>query len=98
MVRKLLLVAVLLLTMFLAVVFAAANQGVTELDLAFARFEMQKSMAFILLFCAGWVIGVLSCGLFVFRSVYERRRLRKRLNLAEAEVKSLRTLPLQDAD
>ncbi|MGI9307690.1 MAG: hypothetical protein ACR2P6_00430 [Gammaproteobacteria bacterium] len=98
MVRNLLLVMLLLLAMLIAVVFAAANPGVVEMDLAFASFELQKSLAFILLFAAGWLCGLACCGLFMLKTVYERRRLGRRLGLAEAEVKSLRTLPLQDAD
>jgi hypothetical protein len=36
--------------------------------------------------------------LILLRTLNERRKLRKSLNLAEAEVKNLRSMPIHDAD
>ena len=44
------------------------------------------------------IFGLISAGVALLRLSRERRRLRRELKLAEAEVKSLRSLPLHDAD
>lgn len=98
MLRNLVYFLVLLVVLLCVTVFAALNPGSLELDLAFTRIEMQKSLALSLAFAGGWVFGVLCAALLLFKSVGERRRLRKSLSLAEAEVRALRNLPIQDAD
>ena len=52
----------------------------------------------IVVFVAGWIFGLLCVSVYLLRLVNERRRLRKSLRIAEAEVSSLRNLPMQDAD
>ena len=98
MLRKLVYVLVLLVVLLGITVFAALNPGTLVLDLAVAQVEMQKSLALTLVFAAGWLFGVFSAGVVLLRSMGERRRLRKSLNLAESEIKALRNLPIQDAD
>jgi uncharacterized membrane protein YciS (DUF1049 family) len=97
MARNLLFFLVVLLGLLLATVFAALNPGLITLDLAFTEVEAQKSLALTIAFGAGWVFGLLSAGLVLLRWLSERRRLRKALRLAEAEVKTLRSMPIQDA-
>ena len=46
---------------------------------------------------AGWVFGILCGALVLLRLYLDRRQLRKSLKLAEAEVRSLRSMPMQDA-
>jgi uncharacterized membrane protein YciS (DUF1049 family) len=87
-----------LFVFLVAVVFAATNPGLIELDLAFARLELQKSLAFVLFLGVGWVFGILCAGFLMLKMFAERRRLRKSLELAEAEVKSLRSMSVQDAN
>jgi uncharacterized membrane protein YciS (DUF1049 family) len=96
--RYLLYIVTILVTFLLAVVFAASNPGSMELDLAFTNIEIQKSLALIAFLGLGWFFGLLCAGLLLIKSAAERRQLRKALNLAEAEVKSLRSMPMQDAD
>ncbi len=98
MLRKLVYVLVLLVVLLGITVFAALNPGTLVLDLAVTQVEMQKSLALTLVFAAGWLFGLFSAGMVLLRSVGERRRLRKSLNLAESEIKALRNLPIQDAD
>jgi hypothetical protein len=59
---------------------------------------MQKSLAFILFLGVGWLFGVLCAGFLMLRLLSDRRQMRKALELAEAEVKSLRSMPMQDAN
>ncbi|MEC9375000.1 MAG: LapA family protein [Pseudomonadota bacterium] len=88
----------ILVSFSIAVIFAASNPGLIKLDLAFIEIEIQKSMALILCLGAGWILGMLCSVLFLLKGASKRRQLRKALKLAEAEVKSLRNMPIQDAD
>ena len=80
-----------------AVIFAAINPEPVTLDLAFAEFQMKTSLALLAFLAAGWLFGVLCAGFLLLKMLSERRQLRKALQLAETEVKSLRSMPMQDA-
>lgn len=97
MVRNILLAAILLITMVIAVAFAALNPGLIMVDLAFSAFEVQKSLAFVTAFGAGMAFGMLCALLLLVRLLNDRRKLRRSLKLAESEVQSLRSIPQQDA-
>jgi len=98
MLRYVLLVLLVLVVFSVAVVFAAINPGMIELDLAFTRLSLQKSLALILFLGVGWLFGVLSAAFLMVKLLSQRRQLRQALELAESEVKSLRSMPMQDAD
>jgi putative membrane protein len=98
MTRNLLFFLVVFLGLLLATVFAALNPGLITLDLAFVETEVQKSLALTIAFGLGWLFGLLCTGLILLKSLNDRRRLRKSLTLAEAEVRTLRSIPIQDAD
>ncbi len=97
MARNLMFFLVVILGFLLATVFAALNPGLITLDLAFTEVEVQKSLALTVAFGGGWLFGLASAALVLLKSASDRRRLRKSLSLAEAEVKSLRSMPIQDA-
>ncbi len=89
----------LLLLVLTAAVFAWNNPGTIDVDVAFTRFEdVSMPLAFAVALAVGWLAGLLSAAAVVLRMARERRRLRRKLTLAEAEVSGLRSLPLQDAD
>ena len=97
--RKIGIFLALLLVVLIAAVFAWNNPGTLDVDIAFTRFEnVSVPLAFAAAFAVGWLVGLISAGAAVVRMAGERRRLRRKLRLAEAEVSSLRNLPLQDAD
>ncbi len=97
--RKIGLFFALLLIVLIAAVFAWNNPGTLDVDIAFTRFEnVSVSVAFAVALAVGWLAGLLSAGVALARMAGERLRLRRKLRLAEAEVSSLRNLPLQDAD
>ena len=98
MLRNILVAALVVIILVITIVFSASNPGLIDLDLAFVQVEIQKSLAVILVFGFGWVFGLFCAVLLLLRFVNERRKLRKSLRLAEAEVKTLRSMPLQDAD
>jgi lipopolysaccharide assembly protein A len=97
MIRNMLILFVVISAMALAVVFAALNPGLVQLDLAFFEVELQKSLAFVLAFGVGALFGMVCALLMLLKLLNDRRSLRKALKLAEAEVISLREIPLNDA-
>ncbi len=78
--------------------FTNSNPGVVTLDLAFGVVQPSIPLAFSVTFVIGWVFGLLCMSVVIFRLTNERRRLRRALRNTEAEVSSLRSLPLADAD
>jgi len=98
MARNILFSLVLLSGLLLATAFAALNPGLIQLDLAFFDTEVTKSLALIAAFGVGWAFGLVCAGLVLLKSLNQRRQLRKSLNLAEAEVRALRNMPIHDAD
>lgn len=98
MVRNILFFILLLIGLLCATAFAALNPGLIQLDLAFFETEVTKSMALIAAFGFGWLFGLVSAGIVLLKAIHERRLLRKSLGLAEAEVRALRNMPIQDAD
>ncbi len=97
--RKTALILALLLAVLVAAVFAYNNPEQIAIDVGFARIEaVPVPVAFVVCLAIGWVFGLISAGVALMRMSRERRRLRRELKLAEAEVKSLRSLPLHDAD
>ena len=98
MLRRIVFPLVLFAVLVLAVLFAALNPGMIDVDLGLFETRLQKSLALTLAFAAGWVFGLLCLVVVLIRLVVERRRLRKALRLAEAEVHTLRSLPAAHAD
>ena len=97
-IRKIALFLSLLIIVLLTAVFAYNNPESISVDIGFTQFEnVSVSLAFVVAFAVGWLFGLLSAGIAVIRMASERRRLRRDLRLAEAEVSSLRSLPLHDA-
>ena len=98
-VRKAVYIVSLVLVALFTAVFAYNNQATVPLDIGFTRFEeVSMAFAFAICFAFGWIFGLLTVGTAMLRMASERRRLRRELKLAEAEVSSLRSLPLQDAN
>ena len=97
--RRLAFAVLLVGLMVLAAVFAYSNPQPIDVDIGFVRIE-QISLAatFAVVFTVGWLFGLLSAGLALWRSAAERRRLRKDLQYAEADINTLRRSPLPDAN
>ena len=89
------LVVVILVTML---TFTALNSGTIDLDLAFFAGTYPISVVLVVIFVVGTIFGMLCMTAFVFRLIKERHTLRRSLRLSESEVSSLRNLPLSDAD
>jgi uncharacterized integral membrane protein len=90
-VRRLVFAAVLIVLMVLTGVFAYSNPQPIGVDVGFTRFEeVPMAVAFAVTLALGWLLGILSAGLALWRSKGEKRRLKQDLKFAEAE---LRTRP-----
>jgi uncharacterized membrane protein YciS (DUF1049 family) len=98
MLKKAGLIVLLLLIFGVMIVFSYLNTGQVEINLAFLSLTTSTSIAFTVTLAVGWLLGVMSMGLFALRLATERRNLRRALRISESEVSSLRNLPLSDAD
>jgi uncharacterized integral membrane protein len=96
--RRLAFIALLIVLMLLAAMFAYSNPEPIDVDVGFVRVEqVSMALAFAVVFVCGWLFGLLTAALAVLRNARERRRLQKDLRHAEAELSALREAPLQDA-
>lgn len=98
MLGRILLPIVLIIVLVFALAFAALNPGVVDINLGVFETTVQKSLALTLAFAAGWLFGLLCLSAVLLNMLLERRRLRRALRLAEAEVNTLRSLPATHAD
>jgi uncharacterized integral membrane protein len=90
--RRLLFVAVLIVLMLLTGVFAYTNPAPIDIDIGLTRFEqVSMAAAFAIVLALGWLLGVLSAALALWRSKGEKRRLRQDLQYAEAELRTRRS-------
>jgi uncharacterized integral membrane protein len=87
--RRLIFAAVLIALMLLTGVFAYSNPEPIGIDVGFARFEqVPMAVAFAAVLALGWLLGVLSAALALWRSAGEKRRLKQDLKYAEAELRT----------
>ena len=92
--RRIVFAAVLIVLMLLAGVFAYSNPARIDIDVGFTRFELvSMAAAFAVVLAIGWLLGVLSAALALWRSAGEKRRLRQDLKYAEAELHTRRSAP-----
>jgi uncharacterized membrane protein YciS (DUF1049 family) len=96
--RRILFAALSIALMLLAAMFAYSNPTPIDVDIGFVKLE-RVSLALVLavVFVAGWLFGLLTVALTLWRSANEKRRLERSLRHAEAELSTLRAAPLQDA-
>jgi protein-S-isoprenylcysteine O-methyltransferase Ste14 len=88
MARRLAFAAVLISLIVLMGVFAYSNPQPIDIDVGLMRFEqVPMAVAFAIALALGWLFGVLSAGLALWRSAAEKRRLKQDLKYAEAELR-----------
>jgi hypothetical protein len=96
--RRLAFIFLLVVLMLLAAMFAYSNPQPIDVDIGLVRIEqISMALAFAVVFICGWLFGLLTAALALWRNASERRRLQKDLRYAEAELSTLRGAPLQDA-
>ena len=87
--RRLAYATVLISLLLLTGVFAFSNPQPIDVDIGLVRFEqVSMAIAFAITLALGWLLGVLSAGLALWRSAAEKRRLRQDLKYAEAELRA----------
>ena len=87
--RRLAYATVLIALLLLTGVFAYSNPQPIDVDIGFTRFEhVSMAVAFAVTLILGWLFGVLSAGMALWRSAGEKRRLRQDLKYAEAELRA----------
>ena len=87
--RRLAYAAVLVSLLLLTGVFAFSNPQPIDVDIGLARFEqVPMAVAFAITLALGWLLGVLSAGMALWRSAGEKRRLKQDLKYAEAELRA----------
>jgi uncharacterized membrane protein YciS (DUF1049 family) len=92
--RRLAFVAVLLVLVLMTGVFAYSNPQPIDVDVGVARFEqVSMAAAFAIVLALGWLLGLLSAGIALWRSAGEKRRLRQDLQFAEAERRTRQSSP-----
>jgi len=92
--RRLAFVAVLLVLMLMTGVFAYSNPQPIDIDVGVAGFEqITMAAAFAIVLVLGWLLGLLSAGIALWRSAGEKRRLKQDLKYAEAELRTRQTSP-----
>ena len=97
MIRNVLILVTAAIILILAGFFAYLNQDPVTLETAFAKVDVPGWQAYMGMFVAGWIFGLVCAAIIILRLMNQRRKLRKSVRLAEAEVSNLRTLPMQDA-
>jgi hypothetical protein len=96
--RRLAFIALLIVLMLLAAMFAYSNPRPIDVDIGFVRIEqISMALAFAVVFVCGWLFGLITVALTLWRNAREKHRLRKDLRYAETELSTLRGAPLHDA-
>jgi uncharacterized membrane protein YciS (DUF1049 family) len=96
--RRLVWVLFVLVFVLWAAVLAFSNPTPIAIDVGLMRFErVSLAVALVITFALGWLFGALSAAATLLRNAAEKRRLRKELQHAEAEISTLQALKTQDA-
>ena len=97
--RRLAIVVIAVIFVLVAAVFAYGNQEPIALDIGVMRFEnVSLTVALAVTFVAGAGFGGLLSAFAILKHLRERRALLRELRRTEAELETLRSLPLPDAD
>jgi hypothetical protein len=87
--RRLAFAAVLIALLLLTGMFAYSNPQPIAVDIGLTRFEdVSMAVAFAITLALGWLLGLLSAGLALWRSQGETRRLKQDLKYAETELRA----------
>ena len=97
--RRILFATLSIALILLAAMFAYSNPTPIDVDIGFVKLErVSLALAFAFVFVAGWVFGLITVALTLLRHTSEKRRLKKSLRHAEAELTTLRTPQPEDAN
>ncbi|MGH8280345.1 MAG: LapA family protein [Gammaproteobacteria bacterium] len=89
-------VVIVLCVFAAALILAYANGALVTLDYVAGRVRVHLASAILGAAFVGWILGIASSLLVIFRLKRETWRLRRSLRDAEAEIRNLRNLPLKN--
>lgn len=89
-------IIILLCIFALALLLAYANGATVTLDYLAGNLRVHLSSALLAAAIIGWLLGIASCLLVIFRLKRETWQLKRRLRDVEAEIRNLRNLPLKN--
>ena len=96
MLRKIFIFIIFISAFIVSTTFAAFNMQSVALDLFFVQWQLPLAVLLILVLLCGLLLGGFLVALNTVRLRYENRRLTGKLHNAEAELNSLRILPVRD--
>lgn len=96
MLRLIVYLLLIILVILAGASFASLNPGNIKLDLAFGVIDVKVSLAIVVTFLIGWLVGLLTMTGGLLKLLNDRRKLKRSVKLADAEVSNLRRLPMQD--
>lgn len=89
---------ILLVAVFLcALVLAWLNTGTVEIRYLLGSSETALSFALFVALFLGWLLGLVTSLVYIFRLRREIARQKRQQRLLETEVNNLRSLPIRDA-
>jgi uncharacterized integral membrane protein len=95
--RRIFLIFAALVVAVVAAIFASLNPEVIPLDLAFGEIKAPLTLVIVASLALGWLLGLISASVLIFRMMAQRRSLRRSVQLAEKEIENLRSLPDTDS-
>ncbi len=95
--RRIFLIFAALVVAVVAAIFASLNPEVIPLDLAFGEIKASLTLVIVASLALGWLLGLISASVLIFRMMAQRRSLRRSVQLAEKEIENLRSLPDTDS-
>lgn len=96
MIRKIFFTAIFLLAFVCSIAFAAFNTQPVALNLYFVEWQLPLAILMIIVLLIGLIIGAAIIFVSTLRLRLNNRRLQHRLDVAEQELDSLRTLPIRE--
>jgi uncharacterized integral membrane protein len=84
MIKRVSIAVVVVVALAVSALFTWLNPGELQLDLGVREVTVPVGVAFVAALAAGWLLGILSAALWVFRVSRDRRRLRSELKQASS--------------
>jgi len=95
--KRIIIIALFLCVFALAAGFSALNPTPVSISFYIINFTVPVSIIVVIAILIGALLSSLIISISLLKLRYENRRLRKKLNVSEQEINSLRILPIKDA-
>ena len=94
--KRIIYIAVIIITLIIGAVFSARNAKVIELDFILTIVETNLSLAIVIALILGAVLGVFTSLIWLVSSKREILKLKKQSEILNKELNNLRSLPIRD--